>query len=196
MIEGLPGELLEPPVNVMRLALHPEGMAPRIANLAEWRAHLLHRLGRQIALTGDASIQTLYDEVSAYPAPSPPSELPPPIATIESTRAICWGVSTAMASSRSLAMARSASSGLPRASGSATASSTCRIRSDGPLTAARRSDPIQQIAPQLGGDVLIREELEPDLGQRLPLVDGTAVPSMRTASRNDLATPLNDASIT
>ena len=44
---GVDPELLEPPVNVLRLSLHPDGMAPRIANLAEWRAHLLARLHRQ-----------------------------------------------------------------------------------------------------------------------------------------------------
>ena len=51
-------ELLEPPVNVLRVSLHPDGMAPRIVNLGEWRAHLLERLERQIALTGDAALAT------------------------------------------------------------------------------------------------------------------------------------------
>ena len=45
--------LLQPPVNVLRLSLHPDGLAPRIANLAEWRAHLLARLRRQIEVTAD-----------------------------------------------------------------------------------------------------------------------------------------------
>ena len=49
-------ELLEPPVNVIRLSLHPDGVAPRIANLAEWRAHLLERLHRQVALTADPAV--------------------------------------------------------------------------------------------------------------------------------------------
>ena len=62
-------ELLDPPVNVLRVSLHPDGMAPRIVNLAEWRAHLLERLGRQVAATGDADLRSLYDEVSAYPGP-------------------------------------------------------------------------------------------------------------------------------
>lgn len=60
--------LLEPPVNVMRLALHPKGLAPRIANLGEWRAHLLDRLRRQIAVTGDDVLASLLKEISAYPA--------------------------------------------------------------------------------------------------------------------------------
>ena len=67
---GVAPEMLQPPVNVMRLSLHPDGVAPRIANLGEWRAHLLERLERQIALTGDAALRALYEEVSAYPAPA------------------------------------------------------------------------------------------------------------------------------
>jgi hypothetical protein len=67
LTEGVAPELLEPPANVLRVALHPEGMAPRIANLGEWRAHLLDRLGRQIALTGAADLQSLMDELRAYP---------------------------------------------------------------------------------------------------------------------------------
>jgi transcriptional regulator with XRE-family HTH domain len=60
-------DLLEPPVNVLRLSLHPEGMAPRIANLPEWRAHLLARLHRQAEATGDARLTELHDELKAYP---------------------------------------------------------------------------------------------------------------------------------
>ena len=59
--------LLEPPVNVLRLSLHPDGMAPRIANLPEWRAHLLARLHRQAEATGDARLAHLHDELEAYP---------------------------------------------------------------------------------------------------------------------------------
>src|SRR5918994_1833701 len=50
-------------------APNPDGMAPRIANLAEWRAHLLERLQRQITTTGDAALVSLYDELSALPGP-------------------------------------------------------------------------------------------------------------------------------
>ena len=60
-------ELLEPPVNVLRLSLHPDGMAPRIANLPEWRAHLLTRLHRQAEATGDQRLFSLHDELKAYP---------------------------------------------------------------------------------------------------------------------------------
>jgi transcriptional regulator with XRE-family HTH domain len=66
---GVAPELLEPPVNVLRVSLHPDGVAPRIANLGEWRAHLLERLERQIALTGDPALATLLEEVSGYPGP-------------------------------------------------------------------------------------------------------------------------------
>jgi MmyB-like transcription regulator ligand binding domain len=59
--------LLEPPVNVLRLSLHPEGLAPRIANLVEWRAHLLDRLRRQIAVTSDPVLADLLRELSTYP---------------------------------------------------------------------------------------------------------------------------------
>jgi transcriptional regulator with XRE-family HTH domain len=60
-------ELLQPPANVLRLSLHPDGMAPRIANLPEWRAHLLTRLHHQAAATGDARLAELHDELAAYP---------------------------------------------------------------------------------------------------------------------------------
>ena len=66
---GVTPELLEPPVNVLRVSLHPGGVAPRIANLGEWRAHLLERLGRQVALTGGEGLAALYDELEGYPAP-------------------------------------------------------------------------------------------------------------------------------
>lgn len=59
--------LLEPPVNVMRVSLHPDGLARHIANLDEVRAHLLARLRRQIAVSLDDELAELYEEVSAYP---------------------------------------------------------------------------------------------------------------------------------
>jgi len=53
LYEDVAEELLQPPVNAMRLSLHPKGVAPRIENLAEWRAHLLARLRKQVELTAD-----------------------------------------------------------------------------------------------------------------------------------------------
>jgi len=67
LTDGCAPELLVPPVNVLRLSLHPDGMAPRIANLAEWRAHLLTRLHRQAASTADARLAALHEEIRRYP---------------------------------------------------------------------------------------------------------------------------------
>jgi len=70
---GASPKLLQPPVNAMRLALHPEGLAPRIANLAEWRDHLLFRLRRQYADSADEDLAALIEELAAYPCgPSRP----------------------------------------------------------------------------------------------------------------------------
>jgi len=80
LIAGVAPELMEPPVNVLRLSLHPDGVAPRIANLGEWRGHLLDRLDHQIALTGDPALAALRDEVSAYPGPEHASGAEPEIA--------------------------------------------------------------------------------------------------------------------
>jgi transcriptional regulator with XRE-family HTH domain len=77
---GVAPELMAPPVNVLRLSLHPDGVAPRIANLGEWRGHLLDRLERQIALTGDPALAALLDEVSAYPGPAREGASEPEIA--------------------------------------------------------------------------------------------------------------------
>lgn len=60
--------LLKPPVNVLRLSLHPGGIAPRIVNLAEWRTHLLERLKRQNDATADPVLGELERELQAYPS--------------------------------------------------------------------------------------------------------------------------------
>jgi transcriptional regulator with XRE-family HTH domain len=70
LLAGIAAPLLEPPVNVLRLSLHPDGLAPRIANLGEWRAHLLDRLRRQIDVTADPALAELMQELRGYPAPS------------------------------------------------------------------------------------------------------------------------------
>jgi transcriptional regulator with XRE-family HTH domain len=69
LVGGVAPELLEPPVNALRVALHPDGMAPYVLNLAEWRVHLLERLDRQIAATADPGLRTLREELLGYPAP-------------------------------------------------------------------------------------------------------------------------------
>jgi transcriptional regulator with XRE-family HTH domain len=66
LIAGAADHLVEPPVNVLRLSLHPEGMAPRIVNLGEWRAHLLDRLGRQAVVSGDPALFALHEELAGY----------------------------------------------------------------------------------------------------------------------------------
>jgi len=71
LTEGAATHLLEPPVNVLRLSLHPEGMAPRIANLGQWREHILYRLAHQAQATGDAALRELHDELAGYPGASP-----------------------------------------------------------------------------------------------------------------------------
>ncbi len=77
---GVAPALLAPPVNVLRVSLHPEGIAPRIVNLGEWRAHLLGRLRRQMVRTSDPELATLYRELRAYPCAQsqPEVELPGP----------------------------------------------------------------------------------------------------------------------
>jgi transcriptional regulator with XRE-family HTH domain len=67
MLAGTAEFLNVAPVNVLRLSLHPEGLAPRILNLAEWRAHLLDRLRRQVAAVGDETLTELLSELEAYP---------------------------------------------------------------------------------------------------------------------------------
>ncbi len=69
LYEGVAEELMRPPVNALRLSLHPRGIAPRIENLGEWRAHLLARLRKQIELTADPVLKELMQEVSGYPEP-------------------------------------------------------------------------------------------------------------------------------
>ncbi|MBO9648875.1 MAG: helix-turn-helix transcriptional regulator [Variovorax sp.] len=70
LMAGAAPELLKPPINVLRLSLHPEGLAPRIANLQQWRAHLLERLQQQVAATGDVALSALHDELASYPLPN------------------------------------------------------------------------------------------------------------------------------
>ena len=77
---GIDPALLAPPVNVYRASLHPAGMAGRIANLGEWRGHLLARLRRQVESSGDVTLARLLEEVRGYPCdqPVPEVEIPGP----------------------------------------------------------------------------------------------------------------------
>lgn len=69
LMQGVAPELTAPPVNVLRLSLHPHGLAPMIENLPAWRAHVLHRLQRQAALAGDATLLALHEELRNLPLP-------------------------------------------------------------------------------------------------------------------------------
>lgn len=69
LLAGAAPEVLEPPVNVIRLSLHPKGLAARILNLGQWRAHLLHQLQARAERTGDPRLAELRAEVEAYPVP-------------------------------------------------------------------------------------------------------------------------------
>ncbi|MCS0638567.1 helix-turn-helix transcriptional regulator [Streptomyces sp. LP05-1] len=69
LLDGVAGELLAPPLNAMRVMLHPRGLAPRIRNLPEWRGHLLEQLERRLGPGGPAELRALYEELSGYPVP-------------------------------------------------------------------------------------------------------------------------------
>jgi transcriptional regulator with XRE-family HTH domain len=77
LLAGVDPALLEPPANALRIALHPAGMAPRILNLAEYRAHLLERLLREARVTADPTLAELLDELAGYPSPAPPPQAAP-----------------------------------------------------------------------------------------------------------------------
>jgi transcriptional regulator with XRE-family HTH domain len=79
LMAGAAPELVEPPVNVLRLSLHPDGIAPRIRNLPEWRAHILHRLDRQAAASADPELRALRDELAALPGGT---AAPPPVGVV------------------------------------------------------------------------------------------------------------------
>jgi transcriptional regulator with XRE-family HTH domain len=75
MLAGADPSLLQGQVNVLRLSLHPQGVAPRIANLAQWRNHIFERLRQQIQATGDGVLAALLEELRAYPAPEGAADL-------------------------------------------------------------------------------------------------------------------------
>jgi transcriptional regulator with XRE-family HTH domain len=67
LVDGVAPDLLAPPANGLRITLHPEGMAPRILNFAQWSSHMIRRLRRRAAITADLELERLYDEVKQYP---------------------------------------------------------------------------------------------------------------------------------
>jgi transcriptional regulator with XRE-family HTH domain len=70
LLGGIDPALLEPPINVLRLTLHPQGLASRIRNFREWRAHILERLARQADTTADPALGDLAEELKGYPVPA------------------------------------------------------------------------------------------------------------------------------
>jgi transcriptional regulator with XRE-family HTH domain len=66
--------LLAPPMNALRLSLHPEGLAPMIENAGAWREHVLARLARQVRATADVQLAALQAELAAYPLPAESGE--------------------------------------------------------------------------------------------------------------------------
>jgi hypothetical protein len=74
---GIDPALLEPPVNVLRVSLHAKGLAPRIANFAEWRAHVVERLRRQVEASADPVLADLLRELRGCPEPPAAADAPP-----------------------------------------------------------------------------------------------------------------------
>src|SRR5258707_14245476 len=70
LLKDIPARLLGQPFNILRLAFHPEALAPRTVNLAEWSAHLLERLHRQCEATADPELIKLYNDLKSYPIPA------------------------------------------------------------------------------------------------------------------------------
>ena len=68
--------VLEGAINVLRLSLHPGGLAPHIANLGRWKSHVLWRLNEQINVTCDPRLIDLERELAGYPAPPTPRGKP------------------------------------------------------------------------------------------------------------------------
>lgn len=67
LLSKVDASMLAPPVNVLRLSLHPNGLAPQIINYTEWREHLVEQLNRQIEITADVFLMKLAQELKSYP---------------------------------------------------------------------------------------------------------------------------------
>jgi len=77
LLDGVPQRLLGQPFNILKLAFHPEGLAPRTVNLPEWAAHLLERLHRQCEATADPELLKLYQDLKSYPIPARSAPITP-----------------------------------------------------------------------------------------------------------------------
>lgn len=69
LLAGVAGHLVAGPVNVLRVSLHPEGLASRVVNFREWRSHIFKRLSHEIDVSADATLVALLDELKSYPVP-------------------------------------------------------------------------------------------------------------------------------
>jgi len=76
LLQGVPARLLGQTINILRLAFHPEALAARTVNVAEWCGHLLERLHRQCEVTADPGLIQLYHELKSYPIPARSAPLP------------------------------------------------------------------------------------------------------------------------
>src|ERR1700751_4482220 len=77
LLRGVPERLLAPPINILRLAFHPEALAARTGKCAAWCGHLLERLHRQCEATADPELLKLYQDLKSYPIPARSGPLPP-----------------------------------------------------------------------------------------------------------------------
>ncbi len=96
LMEGVAEHLLAAPANAVRIALHPEGLAPRTLNLPEWSAHLIERVRREAALSGDPELDALWREASRYPgvqthpAPAAGAEVAVPLRLADGERELAF----------------------------------------------------------------------------------------------------------
>lgn len=87
LLQGVDPALMAPQPNLLRLLLHPGALAPRVAQLPAWRAHVLQRLQRQATASGDATLQALHAELQSLPlAASPPPQAEPEAAPAHDDR--------------------------------------------------------------------------------------------------------------
>jgi len=75
VVRGAAPELLAPPANALRIALHPSGLAPRISNFGEWSSMLMAHLQREIEVAPDSELRALCEELAGFPGVSPTGDL-------------------------------------------------------------------------------------------------------------------------
>ncbi|MGH7711523.1 MAG: helix-turn-helix domain-containing protein, partial [Gemmatimonadaceae bacterium] len=66
LTDGVAPELLAPPINMFRVALHPQGMARRVVNIADWGRHVTEGLRAHMARSPDARLDELVQELDGY----------------------------------------------------------------------------------------------------------------------------------